>query len=299
MKTLPPSSNFLAIEEQFSDFDNSRIVILPAPYEYRVSYGRGTALAPKKILEASAYVEFYDDEFKREICFDKGIATLEPIDFTSKYDSDALEIIKSTINELLNQNKFVVTLGGEHTISSAPIHEHLKKYPDMCVLQFDAHADFRDTYENSKFSHASVMARVAEFLTPERIIQVGIRALCKEEADFIEHHNVKTFFASGIRKGIYGNYWQNEVVNSLSKHVYITFDVDYFDPSVIPATGTPEPDGLLYSETLDLLRLLIDEDKEIIGFDIVELAPIENLHYPQLTTARLIYKLLNLAFAKQ
>lgn len=299
MNILPPSSNFLAIEEQYSSIENSQIVILPAPYEYRVSYGRGTALAPEKILEASAYVEFYDDEFKRELCFEKGIATLEPINFTEKYDEAALEIIKIIINELLKKDKFIVTLGGEHTISSAPIEEHLKKYPDMCVLQFDAHSDLRDSYEGSKYSHASVMARVAEILPPQRITQVGIRALCKEEAEFIEKHKVKTFFASGIRKGIYGNYWQDEVVNTLSKQVYITFDVDYFDPCVIPATGTPEPDGFFYNETLDLFRLLIEEGKEIIGLDVVELAPIENLHHPQLTTARLIYKIMNFAFAKQ
>ncbi len=299
MKILPPYSNFLALEEEYSNFGNSKIIILPTPYEHRVSYGRGTSIGPQKILNASAYVEFYDDEFGTELCLEKGIATVEPIDFGDNIDINALNLIKNYIEELLNNEKFVVTLGGEHTISISPIEAHFKKYPKMSLLQFDAHADLRTVYENSKYSHACAMARVAEFLPPERITQVGIRALCKEEAEFIKENKVHTFFASSIRKGRYGNFWQNEVVNTLSNQIYITFDVDYFDPSLIPSTGTPEPDGFYYNETLEIFRLLIEEGKNIIGFDVVELAPINKIHHPELTTARLIYKMLNFAFAKQ
>jgi agmatinase len=296
MKILPEFQNFLSIEEEFSSMDNSKIAIVSAPYEHTVSYGGGTALGPKEIIEASAQVEFYDDEFDRELVFEKGIVTIKPIDFESKHGKDALDMIEEQVSRLLEMDKFVVTLGGEHTISTAPIAAHFKKYPQMSVLHFDAHSDLRDSYDDSKYSHACIMARVAEFVSPEKITQVGIRAQCKEEAQFIKENGVRTFYASQIRRKIYGESWQKAIVDTLSDEVYITFDVDYFDPSIMPATGTPEPDGFLYSETLDIFREMRKQGKKIVGFDVVELAPMEELHHPNLTTARLVYKLLNFAF---
>ncbi len=296
LKTLDIENNFLAIEEEYSNLEDSEIVIVSAPYEHTTSYGKGSKFGPQAILDASAYVEFYDDEFDREICFEKGIATLQPIDFGNKIGKNALGIIENQVDKLLDLNKFVVTIGGEHTISTAPIMSHFKKYKEISILHFDAHSDLRDSYEGSKYSHASFMARVCDFFPDKLISQVGIRALCKEEAAFIKKSNIETFFASEIRRNIYGKNWQKELVNTLTDKIYITFDVDYFDPSVIPATGTPEPDGFLYSETLDVFREIINAGKVIIGFDIVELAPIKNLTYPDITTARLLYKLLNFAF---
>lgn len=298
LKTLNIEQNFLAVEEEFSNIENSEIVIVSAPYEHTTSYGKGSEFGPKAILDASAYVEFYDDEFGREICFEKGIATLEPIDFKSKFDKEALDLIENQVEKLLNLNKFVVTIGGEHTISTAPIKSHFKKYEEMSILHFDAHSDLRNSYEGSKYSHASFMARVCDFFPTSNISQVGIRALCKEEAKFIKDNNIKTFFASEIRRKIYGNNWQKKIVDTLKDKIYITFDVDYFDPSIMPATGTPEPDGFFYSETLDIFREINTQDKKIVGFDIVELAPMNNLNYPNITTARLLYKLLNYAFYK-
>lgn len=298
MKILNEENNFLAIDEEFSQYSNSKIVILPAPYEHTVSYGGGTIDGPNAIIEASAYVEFYDDEFDRELCFDIGIATLQPLDFFECYDEKMLQKIMTTVDKLLDDDKFVVTLGGEHTISTAPIKSHLKKYPNMSVLHFDAHSDLRDEYQNSKYSHASFAARVCEFLTPSKLTQVGIRAQCSEEAEFIRKNKVNTFYASALRRGIYGDNWQKQIVDTLSEEIYITFDVDYFDPAIMPSTGTPEPDGFLYSETLDIFREIIKQKKKIIGFDVVELAPIKNLSHPNLTAARLIYKLLNFAFSK-
>lgn len=298
MKTLDIESNFLAIDEEFSSFDKSKIVILPCPYEHTVSYGAGAAQGPEEILAASAYVEFYDDEFDTELCFEKGIATLEPMNFENKFDEDMLDEIENKVDDLLAHHKFVVTLGGEHTISTAPIKSHLKKYPKMSILHFDAHSDLRDSYEDTKYSHACFMARVAECISPDRITQVGIRAQCKDESIFIKENNVKTFYASAIRRGLHGDNWQKSIVDTLGSEVYITFDVDYFDPSIMPATGTPEPDGFLYSETLNVFRELKKAGKRIVGFDVVELAPMEGLHHPNLTTARLVYKLLNFAFAK-
>lgn len=296
MEVLPVSKNFLGLEEQYSSFDSSKIAILPAPYEHTVSYGGGTKKGPDGILKASQYVEFFDEEFNRELCFEKGICTLPEIDFSDHKNKDALSIIERKIRKLIDEDKFVVTLGGEHTISTAPIKAHFEEYPNMSVLQFDAHSDFRDTYENSKYSHACIMARVAEFFPPERITQLGIRAQCREEAEFIRKNNVNTFYANEVRRGVHGEKWHKKVVDSLADEVYITFDVDYFDPSIMPSTGTPEPDGFLYHETLEVIRRIKETGRKIIGFDVVELAPIEGLSHPDILTASLIYKMLNLSF---
>lgn len=297
MKTYGSTKNFLAIEEEYASLDTAAIAIVSAPYEHTVSYGGGAAAGPAAILKASGYVEFYDDEFDNELCFDKGIATLKPIDFKRRVDREALDLIESQVDALLDMGKFVVTLGGEHTISAAPIAAHLRRYPKMSVLQFDAHSDLRAEYQGSPYSHASVIARVAEFMDPASITQVGIRAQCIEEARLIRERGVNTFYASAIRRGLHGQNWQRSVIDTLGKDVYITFDVDYFDPSVMPATGTPEPDGFYYAETLELLRGIVASGRRIIGFDVVELAPMKHLHHPDLTTARLIYKLMNIAMA--
>lgn len=297
MKVLDTTKNFLSISEKYSLYENSRVVIVLAPYEHTVSYGGGTKNAPKEILAASAYVEFYDDEFNRELCFDIGIATLRPLKFGKQYGIAALEMIYEQVYKALSNGKFVVTLGGEHSISTAPIKAHFDKYPSMSILHFDAHSDLREEYEGSKYSHASFMARVTEFFPAEQITQVGIRAQCREEAEVIKTKNIKTFYASAIRRGLHGTNWQENVVNTLGDDVYITFDVDYFDPAIMPATGTPEPDGFLYSETLDVFRKLRAAGKNIIGFDVVELAPLNGLSHPNLTTARLVYKMLNFAFS--
>ncbi len=296
MEVLKEEDNFLAIGERHSSYENSKIVVLSVPYEYRTSFGKGTKHGPEAILNASAYVEFYDDEFDKELCFDKGIATLIPVAFQGLVDKQALDIVEKRVEKLIENDKFVVCLGGEHTVSYAPIAAHFKKHPDMSILQFDAHSDLRTEYEGSAWSHACVMARAAEFFPTERLVQVGVRAQCKEEAQYIKEKNVKTFYASAIRKKERGENWQKQVAESLSDKVYVTFDIDYFDPAVIPATGTPEPNGFAYSETLDVFREMKKAGKEIVGFDLVELAPIEGLSHPNQTAAQLAYKIMNFAF---
>ncbi len=297
MNVLSTKKNFLAIDTQYSSYEDSAIAIVSAPLEATVSYGGGTALGPQELIKASAYVEFYDDEFDRELCFDKGIATLKPLDFHKKSVPQALAMIEKQVAQVIADSKFCVTLGGEHSLSTAPIKAHFAAFPAMSILHFDAHSDLRDSYEGSPWSHASFMARVAEFFPTKRITQVGIRAQCKEEAEFIRKTGVNTFYASAIRRGLHGQNWQQSVVKTLAKDVYITFDVDYFDPAIMPATGTPEPDGFLYSETLDVFRALIASGRRIVGLDMVELAPMKGLSHPNLTAARLLYKLLNMAFA--
>lgn len=295
MDVLPISKNFLGLDHAYSSYDKSHIALLPAPYEHTVSYGGGTKYGPEAILKASHFVEFFDEELKRELCFEKGIFTLKELDFSNHKNKRALELIENKVRDLLEKDKFVVTIGGEHTISTAPIKAHFEKYPDMSVLQFDAHSDFRDTYEGSKYSHASIMARVAEFFPTEKITQLGIRAQCREEAEFIQNNNVNTFYANEVKRRKFGKQWHKKVVDTLSEEIYITFDVDYFDPSIMPSTGTPEPDGFLYHETLEVIRRIKETGRKIIGFDVVELAPIEKLSYPDILTASLIYKILNLS----
>ncbi len=297
MREYGRNKNFLGLESEHSRIEDAAIVILPAPYEHTVSYGGGTRKGPRAILRASQYVEFFDDEFERELCFDVGIATARKVKFKDSVDKKMLRAIAGPVGELLEMGKFVVTLGGEHSISTAPILAHNEVYPRMSVLHFDAHSDLRDKYEGSKYSHACFAARVAEKIDPTRITQVGIRAQAIEEAHFIRENGVKTFYANAIRRGLHGTDWAARVAETLSEEVYITFDVDYFDPAIMPATGTPEPDGFLYSETIDIIRAIAKSGRRIVGLDVVELAPIENLVHPDLLTARLIYKILNIAFA--
>ncbi|RMD49413.1 MAG: agmatinase [Ignavibacteria bacterium] len=296
MKTLGIKSNFLGIEKEYSSYDNSEIVIVQAPLEKTVSYGKGTALGPKEILKASHYVEFYDEEFDRELCFEKGIAVLPELNFENITSAKALKKIENAVAKALKDGKFVVTLGGEHSISSAPVKAYSEVFPDLTILQFDAHSDLRDEYEGSKYSHASVMARIAEF--NQNIVQVGIRAQCKEEAAFIKKNKIKTFYMRDIASGKHGINWMKKIVDSLGKNVYITFDVDGFDPSLLPATGTPEPGGLFWDETMNLLKK-ISAKKNIVGFDVVELAPSKNHTASNFITAKLVYKLMNYAFSNK
>ena len=294
-RTLGLEKNFLGIEDEFSSFENSKVVILPIPYEATVSYGGGTSKGPGAILNASHYVEFYDEETKREVFKEFGIATLEPLDFTNLNEENSLGLIYNTSKKLIQEGKFVISLGGEHTISQALIVPFAEKYPDLSILHVDAHSDLRKDYLGNKFSHASVMARVCEYLDPSRIVQVGIRAQCVEEAEFIKENGITTLYAHEIRAGKYRKIvkgWDDFAIEKLSDNVYVTFDVDGFDPSIMPATGTPEPNGLLWHETMTLLRKL-GKTKNLVGCDVVELATIAGLHHPDLTAAKLVSKMIN------
>jgi len=284
--------NFLAIEEEFSNYKDSKIVILPVPFEQTTSYGKGTSKGPKAILESSHYVEFFDEEMNRELCFEKGngICSLYPVEIKDKKEKKALDVIYKNVKKHIDNEKFVVTLGGEHSISTAPIKAHFDSYKNLSILHLDAHSDLREEYEGSKYSHASFAARVSEFTTV--ITQVGIRAQCKAEYDFIKEKKINTFYAFKVRNGNYGFDWINRVVDSLSENVYITFDVDYFDPSIMPSTGTPEPNGFYWDETMKLLKM-IGEKKKVVGFDVVELSPRKAFPFPDFLTAKLIYKMLN------
>jgi agmatinase len=290
MKYYSIAKNFLAIEEEFSSFNKSEIVILPVPYEATTSYGKGTSKGPKAILNASHFVEFFDEELVRELCFEKGICSLKELNMTDKRGKGALDYIYDNVKKYIDKGKFVVTLGGEHTISTAPIKAHFDIYKPLSVLHFDAHSDLRQDYDGSKYSHASFAARVAEFTT--NITQVGIRALCIEEYRFIKEKGIKTFYAFEIRNGAHGSNWDDKVIDTLQENVYVTFDIDYFDPSLVPCTGTPEPNGFFWDETCKLLKKL-GERKKVVGFDVVELAPKKDNPFPDFLAAKLVYKMLN------
>lgn len=296
MKELGIKKNFLAIDKKYSNYKDSQIVVISAPLEKTVSYGKGTAKGPEEILEASHYVEFYDEELNRELCFEKGICTLEPLDFKKVAVQKGIQKIYNEVGKHIDAGKFVVTLGGEHSLSVAPIQAHHERFEDLSILQIDAHSDLRESYEGSIHSHASVMARVAEF--NKNIVQVGIRAQCKDESDFRKNNKIRTFYMREIKLGMYGDNWQELVSRSLTENVYITFDVDGFDPSFLAATGTPEPGGLFWDETMNLLKI-IGLDKNIVGFDVVELAP-SKYHQPSsFIAAKLVYKMLNYAFVNK
>lgn len=296
MEVIGKKKNFLGIDTQYSSFESSQIVILPLPYEATTSYGKGTIEGPREIIRASAFVEFFDEETERELCFEKGIATLKSLKFKKLSQKDAFCEIQTAIETVLKEGKFLVCLGGEHTITLPILKVFYEKYPKISILQFDAHSDLRLSYEDNPYSHACVMARILEFLPSDKIVQVGIRAQSIEEFQLIKEKNISTFYAWKIKQNLYGTDWVKKIVEKLTEEVYITFDLDFFDPSIMPSTGTPEPEGFNFTEAINIVREVVRSGRKIIGFDVVELAPIKDLHHPNLTTAKLIYKILNLAF---
>ncbi len=292
MASLASDKNFLGLEsESLYAYESSKVVIQQVPYEYTSSYLQGSAKGPEAIIKASAYVECYDEELDFEVVEKVGIATLPPLNFDDIIDDKAVNLIEENTEKLLNDDKFVVSLGAEHTVTLGFVKGFLKKYPDLSILQIDAHSDLRESYHDNIYSHASVMARVNELgLT---ICQAGIRAQCKEEAQLIkDSKNIHTFYAHQIRSN---PLWIEELVAPLGNNVYITIDADGFDPSIMPAVGTAEPNGLFWHETLELLKKVFKE-RNVVGFDVVECAPIKGSILSEYTLAKLVYKLIGYKF---
>ncbi|HLF15076.1 MAG TPA: agmatinase [Bacteroidota bacterium] len=290
-KILGIDSNFLGAPTLRATWRNSRVAILPIPFEQTVSYGKGASRGPAAILKASSYVEFYDEETGRDVMRDVGIATLPPLRTGGKKGPPALGMIEKRAAGIARSGKFLFSLGGEHTITQALVRAHLPLYPGLSVLQIDAHSDLRESYQGTLFSHACVMARICEFLDPRRIVQVGIRAQCEEEAAFIRQKKITTLYAHQVRRSRPGA-WMDLAVSKLSRHVYVTFDVDGLDPSVMPSTGTPEPNGLTWDETMRFLKLVASK-RTVVGCDVVEFAPLKGLHHADLAAAKLVSKMIN------
>ncbi len=288
MNVLGTEHNFLGLEEEsLFNYKQSKFVVQSAPYEYTSSYLEGSYKGPAAIISASHYVEFYDEELDQETVRKAGIATLEAINFGSRIDTEAIDLIEQETSKLIEDGKFVVSLGAEHTVTYGFVKAHAKKYPNLSVLQIDAHSDLRESYQGNPYSHASVMARVKDLgLT---ICQAGIRAQCIEESEEIKRNpKIHTYYAYQIR---HNANWIQELVGNLSEHVYITIDADGFDPSIMPAVGTAEPNGLFWNEALDLLRETC-KNKKVVGFDIVECAPMEGSILSEYTLAKLAYRIM-------
>jgi agmatinase len=281
-------NNFLGIEDQtLYNYETSKVVIQSAPYEHTSSYLQGSDLGPSAIIEASHFVEFFDEETAQEAYKKVGIATLFPMDFEGKYNQDAIDLIEAETLEHLHNNKFVVSLGAEHTVSLGFVKAFQKKFDNFSVLQIDAHSDLRSSYHDNPYSHASVLARIHDLNVP--ICQVGIRAQCKEEYDLIQSSdNINTWYAHMIQED---DKWMDDCIDKLNDKVYVTIDADGFDPSVMPAVGTAEPGGLMWHQGLKFLKK-VAEKRQIIGFDIVECAPKEGEILTQFNLAKLLYKLL-------
>ena len=257
-----------------------KFTIIPCPHEATTTYGKGAKKGPAAILSAAEHVELFDDEL--------GYEPFQP-DWYKAEKAVSVKNLGPRVARLLNEHKIPIVLGGEHSITPRSIAEFKKVFSDLSVLQLDAHADLRDKYEGAKDSHACVMRRVLEICPA---VQAGIRSISKEEWDFAQN--------SGQIEKIH---WAKDALlvekikNQLSQHVYITIDVDVFDPSIVPATGTPEPGGLSWKEVLSLLKVVC-RAKEVVGFDVVELAPRKDDNASDFTVAKLIYKLMGFITSK-
>lgn len=277
--------NFGYLPEEYSNPEDAKIVIIPVAYDGTSTWIKGADKGPTAIIDASANMELYDIETDSEV-YKKGIIT----ENTIVGDLSTIEMIEA-VNEVvlyyLEKNKFTVVIGGEHSVSIGPVKAYAKNYANLTVLQLDAHADLRDEYNGSKYNHACVMARIKE-LCP--IIQVGIRSMDSSEIGSMDKSVV--FFA----KDLYNNGdWIEDVISKLSENVYISVDLDVFDPSIVPSTGTPEPGGLLWYDVLALLKT-VTEKRNVVAFDVVELCPDDRNRAPDFLVAKLIYKLLSYKF---
>jgi agmatinase len=276
--------NFGGLPDKFLNYEYGKIVVLPVPFDKTSSWIKGSDRGPKAIIEASMNMELYDLETDSEV-YKKGIFTSEEI--ISNSSEEMIKYVYERVTELIKDGKFVVTLGGEHTISLPAIKAHHETHNDISILHLDAHSDMRDSYLDNKYSHACVMARVKEI--NNNIFSIGIRSLDSSELDNINRNNI--FFAKDIFNS---ENWIQEVISKLNPNVYISIDLDVFDPSIMPSTGTPEPGGLEWYPTLNLLKEVCIK-RNLIGFDVVELCPTENIA-PDFLAAKLIYKLLSYKF---
>ena len=270
-------------------FDDSRVIILPIPVDRTTSYVPGTRNGPREILQASSHMELWDEEVAADV-HSVGIFTLPEMELPFGELEPLMHEIQRVASEVLSRDKFLVALGGEHSITPPLVAAAAEKYRGLHVLQIDAHADLRDTYMGTRHNHACAMRRSLEYAS---ITQVGIRSMSTEEAEAIPQLRTSVFYDCSMRRD---PAWVDRVVESLGDPVYITIDVDGLDPAIMPATGTPEPGGLSWYELLAILRATV-ERRDVVGCDVVELSPLPALMAPNFLCAKLIYKILTYRFA--
>jgi len=274
-----------------TDFEHARVVILPIPLDRTTSYMPGTRNGPHEILVASSHMELWDEETQTDV-HSIGIFTLPEMEFPFGTMDEVVAEIRRVAAEIVRRDKFIFVLGGEHSITPAIVGAVAPKYPGMSVLQLDAHADLRESFMGTPHNHACAMRRSLEFA---RTTQVGIRSLSPEEAVAAATLPTTIFYDFNMSDDVD---WMERVVDSLSEQVYITIDVDAFDPAIMPATGTPEPGGLSWYEALKLLRRVV-ERRTVVGCDLVELSPMPGHVAPNFLCAKLIYKILSYRFSRE
>lgn len=284
--------NFGGLTKEMTEGRETKYSVLPVPYDLTASYLSGMRNGPRAIIEASTHMELYDEELDCEP-WEVGIETLQPLEPTALGPGEMIKRVRVATQDILKRGKVPVILGGEHSITLGMVQALLEKYPKMSVLHLDAHADMRDEYQDTPFNHACVARRIAEICP---IVQVGIRSLSIDEADFLKAEkkagkkaktNITTHYASQVL----GKIDWDKVVKTLSNEICITVDLDVFDPSIMPATGTPEPGGLLWYDVLNVLKKAVAKRK-VVGFDVVELCPLPGNIAPDFLAAKLVYKIM-------
>src|SRR5437868_7194496 len=289
--TLPMNFGGIA-EEEFSSFERARVIVWPVSYEGTVSYGTGTGRGAEAIIDASRNMELYDEETDAEV-YKLGIHTLDEL---PSIDPPArmMESLLGHARELVGSGKFITMIGGEHSVSAPVIRAHAEAYDNLSVLQIDAHADLRDTYDGTPHSHASIMARVVKDMRLPSV-QCGIRSISAEEARVIDKLPTRIFWARDI---VGRTDWWDAAVEGLTENVYLTIDIDGLDPSLVSATGTPEPGGLGWYETVGLIRTLA-RNRNVVGMDLTEYSHVEGQSASAFLCAKLIYKTLAFVFEKE
>ena len=289
MKYLSPKKGFLGIDAELSR--SPQVIVVPFGLEKTVSYGGGTKNGPKEIIKASHQVELFDEELNKEPYKEIGIKTLKPFSIKNKIKS-ALDQLSKINEDILSSDKFPLVFGGEHSITPGSIKPFAKKYDEITLLHFDAHADLRESYQGEKFSHASAIKRCLDYKNL-KVISFGIRNLSKEEMDFYNDNRDRIEIFWGKDKQT----WDLSQLDKFfkNKNVYITFDVDGFDASIMPATGTPEPGGMLWEDVLPIIKKVC-QISNVVGADINELAPIKNFDSYNFLVAKLAYKIISYSF---
>ncbi|WP_299260196.1 agmatinase [uncultured Aquimarina sp.] len=282
------AKTYAGIPEQYASYDKSKVVLIPIPYDGTSTWGKGSDKGPEAFLHASENMELYDIETDSEV-YKQGIFLDQPIDEKSSPDT-MVTAVHNTVKTNIKRNKFVTLFGGEHSVSIGAIRAFNECFDDLTVLQIDAHADLRKEYEGSKYNHACALYEANQ---NTNLIQVGIRSMDVSEKSVMNEENV--FYAHDMAAD---NYWIDNVVDLLGNNVYVTFDLDALDPSIMPSTGTPEPGGLFWYETLEFLKKVFEE-KNVVGFDIVELCPNEIDKSSDFLAAKLYYKMLSYKFLKK
>ncbi len=274
---------FLDMEPEFSKLENSKYVLIPVAYDGTSTFVKGADKGPQAIIDASDSIELYDVPLEIE-SYKVGIHTDKP-KFSFASPQTMVAEVYDRVNHFLNMNKHIALLGGEHSVSVGAIKAMSERFGDLSVLQIDAHADLRDEYHDSPYNHACVMRRAQEYAN---VVQVGIRNVCIEEKPNIVPENI--FYAHKIHND---NKWMQQAIDRLTENVYLTIDLDGFDPSVVPSTGTPLPGGLGWYQVLDFLELLI-KSRKIVGFDVVELCPNPAEKSSDVLAAVLVYKIISM-----